>query len=450
MTELSDGWVDATFGDLFVRLQYGVTAKADPAALGVRFLRITDLERGSVDWQSVPGLLQNEDIERFLLLHGDFVFARSGSIEKAARIEHPPAAVFASYLIRGTPLLSETSDWLACFIRSNAYLDQIRERAAGIGMANVNASKLASVSLPIPPLPEQRRIASKIDSLSAKSQRARDCFDHLPRLVEKYKQAILAAAFRGDLTREWREDVGRADPWEATSIGRILTDIRYGTARKCGYEAGPIPVLRIPNVQLGRISLKDIKSADFDDKEVEKLRLEIGDVLVIRSNGSLELVGRSAVVEEPAVGMLFAGYLIRLRLDRELADPKFFQLYLQAAATRAEIEQLAKSTSGVNNINSTQIQQLRLSRPDVDEQVEVARRVETAFAWIDRLASETTNARSLIDRLDQAVLAKAFRGELVPQDPADEPATVLLERIRAERPTAQRQSGRRGRPRKTA
>jgi type I restriction enzyme S subunit len=89
----------------------------------------------------------------------------------------------------------------------------------------------------------------------------------------------------------------------------------------------------------------------------------------------------------------------------------------------------------VNNINSSQIRGLALLRPCVDEQHEIVRRIEIAFAWIDRLASEATSARKLIDHLDQAVLAKAFRGELVPQDPNDEPASVLLERIRAERET---------------
>lgn len=78
------------------------------------------------------------------------------------------------------------------------------------------------------------------------------------------------------------------------------------------------------------------------------------------------------------------------------------------------------------------------------------RRIEVAIGWIDRLASEATGARKLVDHLDQAVLAKAFRGELVPQDPDDEPASVLLERIKAERATSQRNGGARGRPRRTA
>jgi type I restriction enzyme S subunit len=252
-------------------------------------------------------------------------------------------------------------------------------------------------------------------------------------LVEKYKQAILAAAFRGDLTREWRSQAGRPHNWQDATLGRLLVDIRYGTAKKCGYDAGAVGVLRIPNVQLGEISIDDLKSADFTDDELKRLRLVEGDILIIRSNGSLDLVGRSAVVDKAAAGLLFAGYLIRLRLNLDLAYPEFVQLYLRTTETRALVERLAKSTSGVNNINSRQIQQLPISLPDIKEQCEIVRLIQIAFAWINRLGSETTNARRLIAYLDQAILAKAFRGELLPQDPNDEPASVLLDRITAER-----------------
>ena len=129
--------------------------------------------------------------------------------------------------------------------------------------------------------------------------------------------------------------------------------------------------------------------------------------------------------------MLFAGYLIRLRVDRTLVDPRFIHHYLRTAETRTLVERLAKSTSGVNNINGTQIKGLPLLRPGVHEQHEIVRRIDAAFAWIDRLANEASNARKLIGHLDQAILAKAFQGELVPQDPHDEPASVLLELIRA-------------------
>src|SRR5437870_2304861 len=103
---LPPGWTDATIGDLVDRLQYGLTATAAPSRQGPRFLRITDLEAGRVDWSTVPGCdLSKSDLDKYRLLADDIVFARTGSIEKAARIVNPPEAVFASYLIRGRPVV---------------------------------------------------------------------------------------------------------------------------------------------------------------------------------------------------------------------------------------------------------------------------------------------------------------------------------------------------------
>jgi type I restriction enzyme, S subunit len=313
------------------------------------------------------------------------------------------------------------------------YLNLINDETHSITVKHLSSKTLAELPLPLPPLPEQRRIAAKIDSLSAKSARARENLDRFPRLVEKYKQAVLAAAFRGDLTPDWRAAHGLPADYRAALLEDVLTDIRYGTAKKCDYGAGSTPVLRIPNVQRGEITLDDLKFSDFEETELQKLRLQSGDLLLIRSNGSLGLVGRSAIVSDTAAGMLFAGYLIRLRFDPQTVLPKYVQLWLQSSSMRSIIEGLAKSTSGVNNINSTQLEQLPIQLTNLDEQGEIVRRIETAFAWIARLAKEATSARALIDHLDQAILAKAFRGELVPQDLNDEPATALLERIRAER-----------------
>lgn len=422
MSDLPQEWVETTFSEIFDHLQYGLTAKADSAAQGTRFLRITDIHNGMVSWDSVPGLVGEHDLGRYLLADGDFVFARSGSIEKAARLVNPPNAVFASYLIRARLLIPQIADYLAYFVRSDGYLAQIADRAAGIGMSNVNAAKLGTIAVSIPPLPEQRRIVAKIDSLTGKSRRARDHLDHIPRLVEKYKQAILAAAFRGD--EDW------------VRVGDVITDIRYGTAKKCNYDGGAVPVLRIPNVQRGRIDLGDIKSANFDAKELLKLELRTGDILVIRSNGSLDLVGRCAIVDDMAAGMLFAGYLIRLRLDPTRCLPEYLHWFLQSSVARNAITNAAKSTSGVNNLNAQELQALELPLPSIAMQMERIASVESAFTWIDRLAADTNSARKLVDHLDQGVFAKAFKGELVPQDPTDEPASVLLERIRAERAAA--------------
>jgi type I restriction enzyme, S subunit len=261
----------------------------------------------------------------------------------------------------------------------------------------------------LPSLPEQQQITSKLERLLQRSKTAGEELSRIPRLVERYKQAVLAAAFRGHLTAEWRT----ADAeWSETTLGDLCIDVRYGTAAKCHYEPRDTPVLRIPNVVDGRINTDDLKYSQFNDKEIEKLALRSGDLLIIRSNGSLSLVGRTALATEKVSGYLYAGYLIRLRLDSGRVDPKFVQLAFEEPAIRQTIERLARSTSGVNNINSEQLKGLRLPLPPLQEQYEIVRRIETAFAQIDRTAAETARAHLLLDRLDQAALAKAFQGRL--------------------------------------
>jgi type I restriction enzyme S subunit len=224
----------------------------------------------------------------------------------------------------------------------------------------------------------------------------------------------LIAAFSGQLTEEWRVTHGASldRDWRETTLGAISVDVRYGTATKCHHHPKKTPVLRIPNVVNGRIDLSDLKYSSFSKHEIEKLALKEGDVLVIRSNGSLGLVGRAALVPKEATGHLYAGYLIRIRLDTKQVYPEFAQHAFYEPSIRQHIERLAKSTSGVNNINSEQLKAITLKLPSLEEQKEIIDTIHAAFSSIDRLREEASSAEKLLDRLDQATLAKAFRGEL--------------------------------------
>ena len=217
----------------------------------------------------------------------------------------------------------------------------------------------------------------------------------------------------------------------------IATDLRYGTSKKCDYAPKGTGVLRIPNIaERGRIDVADLKRAEFDASELRKLVLHDGDLLVIRSNGSVELVGKIGLVTAKEAGLLFAGYLMRLRVDRAKVLPAFMQVWLSAPAQRQYIERTAKSTSGVNNLNAEELRSLPVEFPKLHEQVEIVRRVDALFKLADRIEARFAAARARAQRLTPLLLAKAFRGELVPQDPTDEPANVLLTRIAEQRTSA--------------
>jgi type I restriction enzyme S subunit len=296
-----------------------------------------------------------------------------------------------------------------------------------VGQRRVPMPYLAQHEIPVAPEPEQERIVAKIEELFSELDKGVESLTTAREQLKAYRQSVLKAAFSRKLTGS-----GAAD-WTEYTVGQLATDIRYGTAKKCSVDPTKTPVLRIPNVASGSIDLTDIKHTDFTADELEKLRLERGDILIVRSNGSATLVGLSALVTEEAVGYAYAGYLIRLRIDKNTILPEFLNLYLLSPMVRAGIERQARSSSGVHNVNSDEIRAIVLRVPPPPIQDQIISTVSKIQSQIDGLefAVETELARS--NALRQAILKKAFSGQLVAQDPADEPASVLLERIRAQR-----------------
>ena len=200
--------------------------------------------------------------------------------------------------------------------------------------------------------------------------------------------------------------------WKEVTIDDILENIRYGTSKKCSYDDTLTPVLRIPNIKDNHINTEDIKSASFNEKEFETLALKVGDILVIRSNGSIDLVGKNVVVTEEHENYIFAGYLIRVRLNLTLANPKYIHYVLSSPQIREVINITAKSTSGVNNLNSKEIGSFKVSLPPLKEQKAIVKKVETLFAIADKMEANILEAQKRVDKLTQSILAKAFCGEL--------------------------------------
>ena len=262
--------------------------------------------------------------------------------------------------------------------------------------------------------------------------------DTIPKIIKRFRQSVLAAAVSGKLTEDWHATKSLS---VVVTIGEVASDIRYGTSKKCDYEKGNTPVIRIPNIDNGFLNLTDMKFADFDDKELNSLSLVVGDLLLIRSNGSVDLVGKTALISEKDVHCLYAGYLIRIRLNQQLVVPKYVLYCLQSSQIRKIIEMQARSTSGVNNINSKELAALPFLRPSLQEQTEIVSRVEQLFAYADQIEQRVKDAQSRVNHLTQAVLAKAFRGELTAEWRAQNPelisgensAVALLARIKAER-----------------
>lgn len=439
-SNLPVGWIETTVGEIAKDIGYGFTAKANSSPVGPRLLRITDIQNGSVQWDSVPYCeIPKSRAANYILSGGDILFARTGATTgKSFLIKSCPEAVFASYLIRVRPSLCVLPELLAQFFQSTSYWNQISENLSGSAQPNCNASKLATISLPLAPLAEQRRIVAKLEKLLGQVNACQQRLEKLPTLLKRFRQTILAAACSGRLTADWREknptssnDAENDLPngWQQTTVGDAIESLKYGASQKCSHEKQGVPVLRIPNIADGMVSQSNLKYAKLPEKEFQQLRLRVGDILLIRSNGSVSLVGKCALVRAADKDFAYAGYLIRLRPDAKKVSPEFLNLVLGSYGVRKQIEIPARSTSGVNNINSEEVRALEFMLPPLAEQQEIVRRVAGLFALADQLEQRLAQARKQVDKLTSSLLARAFAGKLVPQAPTDEPAEKLLESI---------------------
>jgi type I restriction enzyme, S subunit len=318
------------------------------------------------------------------------------------------------------------------------------------------------VGVPLPPFGEQHRIVTKLDSLFARTRSAREELARIPRLIEHYKQAILAAAFRGELTADWRAENAPAPvngdlsgidsragtlprlpfQWSWTSVGAVsaISGGLTKSARRRELQTH-VPYLRVANVYTNELRLDDVQEIGCTPQELEKTALEEGDLLIVEGNGSLDQIGRVALWDASIPGCSHQNHLIRAR-PRSNVLPDFLLYWMLSPLGREYIERVASSSSGLHTLSISKVSGLPFPLCSRAEMSEIAERVRQRLDEVANLATERDRAAKLLDHLDQANLAKAFRGELVFQDPNDEPAAALLERLRATRPMGGKQKRR--------
>lgn len=237
--------------------------------------------------------------------------------------------------------------------------------------------------------------------------------------------------------------------WVWASMDQVTARSEYGTSKKCSYSSANMAVLRIPNIVEGKVDTSDLKFV-VDPIEVDQSdALQVGDVLVCRTNGSISLVGKAAVVTTPFERPhYFASYLLRFRLAETTILPRWLHTYISSQAGRRFIEMHAASSAGQNNISLSTIHSMQVPIPPSGEQQRIVAEVERRLSVAEHLENAVDRTVVRVEQLRQAVLVRAFEGKLAAQDPSDEPADVLLERVRAERarrPSTGRRRSRRSR-----
>lgn len=310
------------------------------------------------------------------------------------------------------------------YFSSPRFRELIESDVAGVGgsLTRAQPKKVVAYAVPVAPLAEQARIANHLDTLLARINACNDRLNTIPTILKRFRQAVLDAATSGALTEDWRSLA--STPWPSVTLGAHANEFSYGTSAK-SEKSGRVPVLRMGNIQSGRLDWEDLVYTS-NEAEIKKYELRKGDVLFNRTN-SPELVGKTAVYqgEQPAI---YAGYLIRVRCNHDLL-PEYLNYCLGSTAGRNFCWAVKSDGVSQSNINAKKLRDFRFLLPTPEEQREIVRRCESFFRLADRVEVRYTAMRSHTQRLAPQVLAKAFRGELVPQDPNDEPARELLERL---------------------
>ncbi|WP_053144977.1 restriction endonuclease subunit S [Erwinia billingiae] len=196
--------------------------------------------------------------------------------------------------------------------------------------------------------------------------------------------------------------------WEWIRFGEILAALKYGTSQKCDYLTNGYPVLRIPNVVGGEISLEDMKFGKLSEHEVKELSLEKDDLIFIRSNGSLSIVGQCTLLRRHLVNHAYAGYLIRARMYNNFVCAEYISLMMKAIFIRDQIEKPIRTTTGVKNINSSELSNLKLAFPPLSTQKAIVEKISVLLSFCESLKSLLQSAQQtqlhLADALTDAAL----------------------------------------------
>jgi type I restriction enzyme S subunit len=317
--------------------------------------------------------------------------------------------------------------WLMHFLNAPSVRQVIELQSSGTTRRRISRGNLAQIELPVPPLPEQKRIADKLEALLARVDACRARLDRVPGILKRFRQSVLAAATSGELTREWREERGLAKEWTETRVEEIAfvgtgsTPLRSNSAfyAETGTPWITSAMTGLPFVTRAEEFITDAAIAAHRLK-----RYPVGTLLVAmygegKTRGQVTELRIEATINQACAA---------ISVDASKATTAFVRLALEA--NYLQMRELAEG-GNQPNLNLSKIKEFPLSLPCLEEQRAITARVEGIYEWVGRIDTRLSAARRHVDRSTRAVLAKAFRGELVPQDPNDEPASKLLARLRA-------------------
>jgi type I restriction enzyme S subunit len=485
VTSTPPGWtrcILSDVGEIKGGLTLGKKRRPGEGVRDVPYLRVANVQRGKLDLTEIKVIAATErEIDELRLQPGDILMNEGGDRDKLGRgwvwSGEMPECIHQNHVFRVRAFNGVESRFVSYYANSAGQSHFQSSGRQTTNLASVNKTTLSALSLPLPPSKEQRRIVAKLDAILERTRAAKARLERLPALLEKLKRSILAAAFRGDLTKHWRavhanvepasvllericterrrrwEDDLRAkgkdpkkskyeepmqttpirgmtlpDTWEWTTLGHVSWSVKDGPHFSPPYVDDGVPFLSGRNIHTDGIDFSTAKfiSHDLHEELSKRCKPEPGDLLYTKGGTT----GIACVNTETRDFNVWVHVAV-VKLVNSVSA-----VYLRHALNAPDCyAQAQRFTHGVGNqdLGLTRMIKIVLPVTPYDEQLAIVDRIDAALEYIKRLEARARTCASKIAAFEQALLGAAFRGELVPQDPNDEPATALLERIRAAR-----------------
>ncbi|MFB7222878.1 restriction endonuclease subunit S [Streptomyces sp. NPDC056227] len=470
---LPDGWIQIELGKV-CKIASGGTPKTDIERYWgneIPWITPADMakDRSQTLFDGRRGLSREgyESCSAQLLPKGSVIFSSRAPIgyvaiagndlatNQGCKSAFPSSAVDAKYLY-----------WYLVFATP-----EIEERASGTTFKEISGKKFAETKLVLPPLAEQRRIVVALEDHLSRLDAATNYFEAGVRKTKTLSQSVANRAVSGKLVdfpspgtekdlhlealahralvapkRRLRPAVMAAQfpttvptHWNVVALDELATLIEYGTSTKTRAQekSDDVPVLRMGNIQDGGLDLSSLKYLPADHMDVTKLALTDGDLLFNRTN-SAELVGKTAIYRAKLGPMTFASYLIRCQFAPGVI-PEWVSMVINSTYGRQYIAAVSSQQVGQANVSGSKLAAMPIPLPSTEEQEYILAASDDFKSKASHFASILAMSRSKSTTMRRSLLIAAFSGKLVPQNPEDEPASVLLERIKAEQLAAKKQ-----------
>jgi len=389
----------ARLGDLLRRADETIQPQPDAeySEISVRLWGKGVVERGRVTGAQLSN-------RRFIARAGDFIISRIDARNGASGLvpELLDGALvtndFPLFKIENQKLLPKFFEWLT---RTRDFVDLCKRASEGTtNRVRLSEERFLALEIALPPLAEQRRVVARIEEFAAQIHEASTLRDHAAEEAE----ALIANQIKTLFER------GQNSGWRSGRLGDYVIDDCYGSSEKTHDDSSGTPVLRMGNIQNGRLDLRNLKYLHIVDKDRAKFVLKRGDILVNRTN-SAELVGKCAVFDLEQ-DFAFASYLIRLCLDTDKADSRLVASYINSPAGRTYMFSERKQMTGQANVNATKLKALPIVLPALPEQRRIVAELDALQAEVDVLKRLQAETAAELDALLPSILDKAFKGEL--------------------------------------